>query len=289
MINKILNRAFWKTRASLWPHKRDKWILVIFISVFIPLFLIIFQPYGVNNYDPTHKIRWSFVIAAIGFGLVNGLILAVYEFIISPFLFKKITKANIILKITLLLVLLASGTYLFYNILGNFHDWNIDSYVGFIRDVTLMGIIPLGMAVLFFSWKKSHAKLKKINANKDSFLNERGVTLTSKNEKEQLILKYKDLWCIEASDNYVTVYYHENGKMKKYLMRITMKDIASQLYSSSVIRCHRSYMVNTLKIQNISKKGNQVKIQLPELAFSIPVSLSYLHLFRQYFQHSPQI
>ncbi len=96
MLNLIFHRMnniveniirFWSKPVFFLRSKKEKWGLIIFLALYIPLFLLVFQPFGVNNYDPTHAIRMEFVIAAIAFGIVNFITLFIFEFAITPYFF----------------------------------------------------------------------------------------------------------------------------------------------------------------------------------------------------------
>ncbi len=54
-------QKFFKKEVTIHQSNRDKWSLVLFMMVFVPLFLLIFQPFGVNNFDPTHSISSVFL------------------------------------------------------------------------------------------------------------------------------------------------------------------------------------------------------------------------------------
>lgn len=87
-FNKIWN---WLQKpAAFIEKKRDKWQFVGFSAIFTFVFLLVFQPFGVNNYDPSERIDPVFFFAVLLFGLVTGLTLAVNEFLIRPILFKSL-------------------------------------------------------------------------------------------------------------------------------------------------------------------------------------------------------
>ena len=109
------NNSYWNQPVLFLESKNEKWGLIIFLAAYIPLFLLIFQPFGVNNYDPTHRISLEFFIAAMGFGLINGLMLFIYEFGITPYLFNKNARFIFIIRMALEFILLSTTTFLFYN------------------------------------------------------------------------------------------------------------------------------------------------------------------------------
>lgn len=274
--------TFWNTPVSVLETKKQKWGIVLFVTIFIPVFLLIFQPFGVNNYDPTHRIGKEFLWATVGFGFVGGLTLCFSEFIVLPFLFKRKTKGELILSMWISVFLLSSTIYMFYNILGGFHDWEWTSYFGFLRDVALMSIIPLGMAFLYFSYKnaKDTNEILLKTPRFDTYQKEM-ITLESENGKDSISVPLRALRYIEAQDNYVSIHYLMGDRIKKELLRTTMKTLEPKLKKVSVIRCHRSYMVNMNAVVKAKGTGHQLQLYLSDISFSIPVSRSYNALLKE--------
>ncbi len=47
-----------------------KWIFVSSVGGFLALFLVVFQPFGVSNYDPNFSIDRTFLLSMLAMGLV---------------------------------------------------------------------------------------------------------------------------------------------------------------------------------------------------------------------------
>ena len=267
---------FWKRQLPFLQSKRDKWILVLFSVFYAPFFLIVFQPFGVNNYDPTHEVSLVFALSAMGFGLMNGITLFVYEFGIVPLLFRKNNLPVFVLRIILALIFLSSTTFLFYNFIGNFHDWSFKSYLGFIRDVSLMGVIPFGVIFLYFSYRDNRKAYLDLQKQSEEL-----IWLKADNGKDKLGLTLEHLLFIEAQDNYVAVFHRENESVKKSLLRTTMKKLESQLQAFPVVRCHRSFLINISSVQKVTGNNHQLKLHIERVDVPIPVSRSYIPLLEE--------
>lgn len=277
-----LKSALLNHPVQILRSRREKWTLVIFVSLFIPLFLLFFQPFGVNNYDPTHQISGVFLFACCMFGLVSGFTLLVYEFWLAPVLFKKPGWPAFLARITLGLILVASTLFLLYNTLGNFHDWHWKSYLEFIGNVLILGLIPMSIILLYLEYRKlrrNYARAKSSSAAvaaRNQF-----IRLASDNGKEHLSVIPRYLLHIEAQGNYVFVYHLEHGTTQKTLLRTTMKKLERQLHPHGVIRCHRSFLVNTSRIAKVAGNAHQLQLYLDGYADSIPVSRSYVPAFEK--------
>ena len=81
---------------------------------------------------------------------------------------------------------------------------------------------------------------------------------------------------MESQDNYIKIFYENNGKLLSYMLRSRTKTIEENLADTSMVRCHRSYMVNVMKINHIRKGGKARYIVLSHDDIKpIPVSKSY--------------
>lgn len=90
-----------------------------------------------------------------------------------------------------------------------------------------------------------------------------------------------DFLYAEADGNYCTIYYMKNNTLNKELLRISLTSLEEQIHSEYILRCHRSYIVNTNKI--IKTKGNAqgYKLNLQHSKTTIPVSRKYIELFKR--------
>jgi len=85
------------------------------------------------------------------------------------------------------------------------------------------------------------------------------------------------LYYIESDTNYITIYYSNQGKLEKYLMRSSLKMVLEENENDNLVRCHRSYIVNfeKVKLYKKDKEGGVIEL-LNDLLPAIPVSKSYI-------------
>ena len=84
------------------------------------------------------------------------------------------------------------------------------------------------------------------------------------------------IFYIGSQDNYVEIRYELDGKLLNYLMRCRTTRLEKQLEGTSLIRCHRSFIVNIDNVTQLKRENKHVFLELshPE-AKKIPVSKSY--------------
>ena len=102
------------------------------------------------------------------------------------------------------------------------------------------------------------------------------VNLYDYNGTLKLTINSDSLYYIESQDNYVKIYYENQEKLLSYMLRCRTKAIEENLADTSMVRCHRSFMVNVMKINHIKKGGKARYIVLNNNEIKpIPVSKSY--------------
>lgn len=95
-----------------------------------------------------------------------------------------------------------------------------------------------------------------------------------KTSEGQIKVKFKDLFCCEATGNYVTFHLRN----EKLLSRITLAEIEKEL-PSSFIRTHRSYIVNSELVDKAERHQLIVEGQ------SFPISLSFMDEVMGHFEN----
>lgn len=58
---------------------------------------------------------------------------------------------------------------------------------------------------------------------------------------------------IKSDENYLDIYYLENGKVKMYELRNSMKSVEGLTTEAGFVRTHRSYMINPLFLKLVAK------------------------------------
>lgn len=84
------------------------------------------------------------------------------------------------------------------------------------------------------------------------------------------------IYYIGSQDNYVEIRYELDGKLLNYLMRCRTTRLEKQLEGTSLIRCHRSFIVNIDNVSQFKRENARAFLVLshPD-AKKIPVSKSY--------------
>jgi len=92
--------------------------------------------------------------------------------------------------------------------------------------------------------------------------------------KEEFVINLNNLVYVEAQENYSKIIWVEDDQVKEKLLRVTLKKIEGQLVDEAIVRCHRSYIINTEVNFDIGGNSNGYWLKLNLLDHTIPISRS---------------
>ena len=262
----ILNNNF-----SLLDKKADRFLLIMVVFVFSVIFLNVFQPFNIARWYSDSGFIQFFRLSSYGF------VIAIV-FLFTQFPLRRIFKINefkiksyllwLIIEIALINLVYI---FLYGNPIGNFSNDLV-----FSLKYTLMSIwLPYSFAILIVYYKNQRAEIESLKSNANKPAEKRLIIFKDENGKIKFSVLPKDLLLLESTDNYVSVFYILENKVQRKLLRNTLKNMEEMLKENSIIRCHRSFMVNPAKVEFMQKKGKKLKLKLNHFDKPIPVSEKY--------------
>jgi len=275
---------FLQTRININTTNR-KFCLVTFTVVFAFIFLNFFEPFGLY-YDSSTTQEEVFIELFIGMLLVFVALLLSQFVVRALFKLDTFTIASLFLWFLLEAIIIAFIWSVFdifsINSPHNLTAVWLENIFGY---VLIMGF-PYFLFVSYLLVRDTIKTLKTKNStiiSKDKIRTD--ISLKDENDIVRLVLKTENVLFVKAADNYIEVHYLENGSPSKSLVRTSIKKMETAFNNTSIIRCHRSYMVNTKNIEITKKTSSGYNLQLKQvLELTLPVSKSYLSEFRKQVQ-----
>jgi hypothetical protein len=254
---------------------RYKWIFCISLSAFVVFFLLAFQPFGVNNFDPQFRISSEFVLIICAFGLVVLTTLVVNEFLLRSLAPALTTWVRLMAWLAWTYVLVGTVVYLFYNFLGDWHDLSWGSYVGFLRDIGMMITLPVAGFLFYIRHESLKFEFVQLQTFKAAAPSAKLVQFVSDTLNENFSVALDDVLYLESQDNYLAVAWREDDQPRSTLIRSSLKKQEASLSEPSLVRCHRSFMVNLLRVRRCQGNQHGLKLGLVGTDRVIPVSRAY--------------
>lgn len=103
------------------------------------------------------------------------------------------------------------------------------------------------------------------------------VRFHDEHHRLKFMIDAKAILYIKAEDNYIQIYYLDNGKKHHYELRNSMKSIEKSMAANKILRCHRSYYVNPIFIKVLRKdpEGFIFADMSVNDGISVPISKKY--------------
>lgn len=154
---------------------------------------------------------------------------------------------------------------LIYPLYGTSYTWRLDFasnlIVEYQKDIKIyLGIILIMSGYLY--WRRTQESAAPARATTNRLVVQTGTG--------EAVIRLEDIDYLEASRNYVTV--HAGGR--EYLVRDTIGNIEKRLSGGSLVRSHRSFIVNVDRIAELKKIDDAYRILLVNGA-DVPLSRGY--------------
>jgi hypothetical protein len=147
-----------------------------------------------------------------------------------------------------------------------------------LKNTALVLLLPYTVLWLYFAYREKIKELEELSSGSAAKISvDKMIPFYDENNKLKFSVLLDDLLYLEASDNYVSIYYVNTDKVSKYLVRNTLKTLEQKLNSFDIVRCHRSYLVNfnKVKILKREKEGLFLELNAPN-SLTLPVSKTYV-------------
>lgn len=270
------------------PKAESKWKIIFLISLFIALFLIVFQPFGINLFDSKYKI-----LILSGYGVVSFISLIINLILVErifPIFFAEknwtLWKEFLWLIWVIFFIGLGNVIYtllIFENLNFNFHNiaaFQIITFVVSLFPVTIL-IISKQKYLLRRHLNSASELNKSLESDTKHISGKQLIRFFADNEKDFIEFDINDFFYIESSGNYIEIYFQKEEKLIRKTFRSTLKralDFFNETHN--VIQCHRAFIVNTNKVINAKGNSQGLLLHLENCDFEVPVSRNYVDTVR---------
>lgn len=284
MIHKhplIFTKSLSKSLSRLYPesYSRSEILLSSFLFAAASyLFLIVFQPFGTYTFSSHHKY-----LLLVPYALISFVILS-----LTNLYFKKgvITwhLSTELLKIMLVLVVCSVLNYAYCIKFINKTGFSI---YGLLYMALYTFTIGTPIAIIYFLSRYIHARsnykyLPDLISEQQPDVNEpSNIIINSDAGIPALALSAAEFLFAESAGNYCAIYYLNDGIAKKQLIRLSLKSLEEQIHEETIVRCHRSFIVNTQRIVRSQGNAQGYKLQIEHSDTTVPVSRTYLSILNK--------
>lgn len=283
-MNVLLHLKNWLNKPYfIIQSKRAKLIIILVIS-FVVFFNINFlRPYGINN------LQNNIFYFALGYSFIIFSVLFTYFFIATSLFSKffdeeKWTIKKEIIGIVSVLTAIAILGWAYTNKvqIGGKNPENF-TLLAFFK-YTFSGIFPviiyLFLAELLLDKFRKDASKQVIKGKKkqikEPIIKTEKIKISSTNNKDFIEVNLKELVYVTSEGNYVSFFLKDKNKIKEEVLRGKLISLEKEFEKFNfIIRCHKSYIVNTSFVKNITGNARGYYLHFDGLDKEIPVSRKF--------------
>ena len=274
MISSFLNR-----KISFLDRKSNRYLLILTVFLFCLIFLNVYEPFNIARwYSDSGLVKF---MRLSSYGFVIALVFLFTQFPLrKAFKIEHFTVKTYIIWLVIELTLINLIYILIYgNPIGNFFNDLV-----FSMKYTLMSIwLPYSFALLVILYRNHKTEIDNLRSIQPKKQSANGmIVFKDENSKIKFSVLSSDILLLESTDNYVSVYYFIDKKVQRKLIRNSLKNMEQNLSENGMIRCHRSFMINSANIEFVQREGKKFNIKLKHLEKEIPVSEKYSSPFMRF-------
>nr|WP_321522748.1 LytTR family DNA-binding domain-containing protein [uncultured Macellibacteroides sp.] len=280
-MNTIISTRLAKIKEVVdkpYPYVDSGWKSAVVVGFCIFLFLYIFQPLGLNQF-PGNKFLYT-----LGFGFITVVCL-LFDYWLLNFFLKQVkilwtVWCEIIWDIFFLsTIALGNGIY---NSAVGFFFFKQDNLQPLQLLNAFLVTFPVGIlfVIVFAMIKnarlKAQQKEETVDCNPAEMSDPDFISISSANKKDpDVVLSVGNILYIESMGNLLKIHYLSDGtNVATRVIRNTLKNLAA-LEHPDLYRCHRSFVLNLHKINQVSGNSNGYMVKLIHVEDEIPVSRKY--------------
>jgi hypothetical protein len=254
-----------------------------YTSALIFFILFAFRPFDIGRAS-------NVFLLALQFGMITGAVTLIYELTLVHILNisreePSWTFIKWIMSIMILMVFIAIANYVFMTVLVLHQPFYWSVLLIMLRGTLLIGVFPvviLGSFKMIRKLKQNLGIAASIQTSSADTSYSPSMHLPIQKSNATWTVKPSDILYIESQQNYVIITYTSDGEVKREMLRNTLTNIAEALSGTSIIRCHRSYLVNQNRIDKISGNAQGLKLFLTDSSDTVvPVSRKYIPVFKR--------
>jgi hypothetical protein len=255
--------------------------LISLISLGMFLFVLFFQPFDIHLEDFNDRLIFVLGIATITFLILIGFRIFMPVSVTRRIRAESIKISNEIGLILLIWVFITIGNTFYLYFVGEI-DLNLSVGVkiaifsSFPSIVLKIADVNMTLREQLRHFVRRNLKLEHDLAKAKQKSTD-PIELHSDTKNDNIFLQPDDIMLIRSADNYVEVFYKSGEEVLRKLLRNTLKNIHQDLIDHpEFIRCHRTCIVNSAYILNLSNSYKGHKLTILDLDEEIPVSRQYI-------------
>jgi hypothetical protein len=253
------------------------------IGLFVTFFLYLFKPSSIIGVEVDFTFLECFVYGVISF-LVPTLIMKYLPLVFPKFSIEETWNVGKQFILNFSIIFFIAFFIILYGISILGISFKIVTALRVFWLSILIGVVPTFGVILFNQNRLLKSYLNSSEEINGSILEKTSNKPLSESNMKELIGEGKNevltidvtkFLFASSQSNYCEVFYIQNNKIQKELIRISLSNLYNQLAdSTSIEKIHRSYIANLLMVINVTGNAQGYKLHFEHLKETVPVSRS---------------
>ena len=273
-------------------HREPIFLFLVLTGMATVLLVVFGQPTSLTNY--TDQLSQLSPLGQVTICFISGLGTLILSRIILFFVnrWNEVSPAGLAIWIVVELLLCVSVITLVLWAVSGAGKVDLAPLVGtVVLGFVGLLLVPTAVTYLILRLRETHDELIRIRqqlARQDPAQQtaDTNVNFYAKGGRMAFSTKLSNILYIEAADNYVNIHYISGGKEDTFILFNSMKNIEKNFKGTSLMRCHRGYMVNAENVKLMRKDGMGLLLELNQTDKVVPVSKSFAEPITQYFAYN---
>lgn len=269
-----------RTIPAYLTQKKNLIKFLIFTAIFSLVFINIYKPFGSGewkSFTQTAFFLFSGIIVIAGIGILSLSRLFMYKISIKSPLTYWQYFVWIIVEIGIIALIYSFITKFAFHVDEDF----INLFTFAFLYTTLILFFPYITTWLYFALQNAEKVIQEMTHEENfiDLLPDKNMLVHFRDERGTLRISIvtSNILFIESADNYVVIYYLNKGKVSHFMLRNSLKVIEEKYANSTLVRCHRSYIINIDKVKILRKDKDAIYLEMDiDNIPDIPVSKSYM-------------
>lgn len=239
---KTISRVFYSMPANC--------LFFVVIPIFYFLFVLSYDPFGISDFLAIGRERFTFNLIITSLILLGVMTLSR----MLLFILRRIIDLNWTLYIVWCVGEVVFAGLMFSILLGigwaGVHPylWVMTRCILFLAGILVFPYSIISMAVQLYVLNK---RVKGPAVDEKTL-----IRFHDEQKRLKLIVSSEAVLYIEAEENYVHIVHLDNGRIKDFTLRSSMRALEEMLSRHGLIRCHRSYFINSAHVDLVKKDAN---------------------------------
>lgn len=253
------------------------------LGAFVIVFFNLLKPYILET------LTTNITLFAVNTGGILSSVFLFYHFVITkafPSFFneEKWTVGKHLLTFFCLLIIASFLNWMFNQYIVINENSPIKNYTDFLKNFLGIAVFPI-IFYLFIDERIKRRKREKVSKElmqqkkvvvETVSKEDKNITILSTNKKEDISFNINDLLYINSDGNYVNFFLKNSKEIKKQILRKPLFAIEKEMNTfKTIMRCHKSYIINTQYVDSISGNARGYYLHFNELDLEIPVSRKF--------------